>query len=434
MDEHFFLATELLMKQAKEVRLDNQPNIQKLVMGAAASGDIETLEHVSRIFQIEKLGRIDNPAPFYKPTPEELYSEPKDEGILVGRVKNTHPSIPFFIFLAWVMSHILIVGRTGCGKTTLFFWILSGLLSLNIPVIIFDRKNDFRHFLRINNNLLVIRVRQDFKFNPFAVPEGVDPLVWAEVVVDIICREFKILEGGRAILLITIIELYKRFGMLSGSRNFPGLFDVIEALKSTNIPRNSRRWQSIETLLGRLETLWAAHEKMFDCSIGFSLDEIFERPCVVFETNGLSDDMTSVFINVILQHPYQQRLARQERGLGLRNAIFLEEARHILNPFINSNIGYSSIENILCEGRELGLGVIAAAQSINLNPAIHINSFVKICYSLGKGDEVKKIQTTFQLDDDQTSYLTRLNIGEAIVKIPSFKNPFCLEIPRFPLG
>lgn len=71
-------------------------------------------------------------------------------------------------------GHVLIVGRSGSGKTTM---ILNLLEQLTMPWIALDMKRDYRHLARVLPSLRVIRW-PNLRFNPLAPPPNVSASEW----------------------------------------------------------------------------------------------------------------------------------------------------------------------------------------------------------------------------------------------------------------
>lgn len=351
--------------------------------------------------------------------------------LVIGRVKGN--KAPFlFRFLNLVM-HVLILGRTGSGKTNLIYWIVAQCIRKMIPVWVFDsNKNEFRHLIRLFPGLLVIQLGKNFKINPLAVPFRVDPKQWAQIFVDTFCRVHSLLDGSEALLLRLVMELYHEFGVFKNPGVFPTLEDLYLKCRAQNFPKYSRPSSYQASINNRLEIYLSMHPEMFDCSVGFPLDELSKKS-VVFELTGLPEKLSTFLISIILFWLFNFRIALQERGVGLRNLVVLDECKWIFPPFINENIGWPPITYILAQIREFGVGILASDQTANLNESIFVNSFLKICMSMGSGKDLEKVAKMFSLNRDQVDYMHRLRVGEAVVGYPLIEEPFVIQVPEFPL-
>jgi hypothetical protein len=69
---------------------------------------------------------------------------------------------------------------TGSRKTTFFYNLMDTAIAHDVPFMVFDFKNDYRH-LAAHQDLLVLNWR-DFKFNPLKPPPEVQPGKWGEIL------------------------------------------------------------------------------------------------------------------------------------------------------------------------------------------------------------------------------------------------------------
>lgn len=86
--------------------------------------------------------------------------------ITIGRVCQAGRQFhEFKISREELNQHILIVARSGHGKTVLIMNVLRELLRQNIPWLTFDFKRDLRHLIRQFPEIWVIRW-EDLRLNP----------------------------------------------------------------------------------------------------------------------------------------------------------------------------------------------------------------------------------------------------------------------------
>jgi len=91
-------------------------------------------------------------------------------------------------------EHMLVVGRSGAGKTTFFYNIMDALNDRSIPFLAVDFKNDYRT-AAADLDLTVINWL-DLKFNPLQPPPGVSTEKWGEIVAEIFAHATDLLVGG----------------------------------------------------------------------------------------------------------------------------------------------------------------------------------------------------------------------------------------------
>ena len=349
--------------------------------------------------------------------------------ILLGKVKVSNA--PVWYPAAELPKHLLLLGRTGSGKTNFFYWVLSQLIT-KIPVWIFDRKEDYRHLHRVfPGRLLVIDLVRDFKCNPLAVPPYVQPKRWLDQFCELFCRINSLLDGSSGLLRTTLDRLYMDYGVYDGSGKCPSFFELLESLKRIRVPAYGRQSGFRDSLVNRVQA-YLNHGELYDCSVGFDIERLMSKS-VVFEITGMLEVQANFWLNFLLLYMFSDRIARKERGNQLRNVVCFDEAKSVFPPFVNANIGFKPITYMVSQLREFGVSIIAADQSADLDNSIFANSQFKMVMQLGSGDDIDKAAKALGLDRDQKDYIYSLDVGEAIVRHPKINQPFVMEIPRFPL-
>jgi len=422
-----------LLRLMVESRAGNEPWAARQALAAAQTGDPELAEDLARKLSLKAVVDAVDPFPFSRPADSEV-EKPGDPGqqLLLGRIKHTVSL--FTIAIIDLLSHFLLLGRTGSGKTGLIYWIVMQCIAKGVKVLVFDSvKTDFRHLVQFRHDILVIRLGKTFKINFLAVPIGVEPKQWLHTLTEIICRTLSLLDGSMSLLIVLLDGLYRDYGVYDGSKNYPSLHDLFERCLALKVPRYSREAAFRDSILNRLKALLALHGEMFDCAIGFPLEQLAERN-VVFEPAGLPEKQFQLLTNVILHWLMLYRVASQQRGMGIRNLVVIDECKWLFSPFVNENIGWAPITYMLAQLREFGIGILAADQTADLNEALFVNSYTKIAMAMGSGQDLLKLKRALSLDEEQVAYMHRLQVGEAVVRHPNFANPFVIEIPRFPMG
>lgn len=422
-----------LLQLMEKAKAENEPWAAKQAIVVAQTGDVELAEDLAKKLSLKGAIDVIDPYPFPRPLESEVATE-GDPGqlLLLGRIKHT--TSLFTVYILDLLKHFLLLGRTGSGKTSLIYWVIIQCIMKGIKVWVLDReKQDYRHLIQFRNGILVIQLGLTFKINLLAVPSGVDPKQWLHTFAEILCRTLSLLDGSMSLLIVLLDELYREFGVYDGAKNFPALHDLFLKCLGLKVPRYGRETGFRDSILNRLKALLALHGGMFDCSVGFPLEELAERN-VVFESAGLPEKHFQLLANVMLHWLMLYRIANQQRGEGIKNLVVIDECKWLFSPFVNENIGWPPITYMLAQLREFGVGILATDQTANLNEALFVNSFTKIAMAMGSGQDLLKIKRTFSLDDEQLDYMQRLKVGEACVRHPNFAKPFAIEIPRFPLG
>lgn len=122
--------------------------------------------------------------------------------------------------------HICITGMSGSGKTTLAFHLIESLNQHNKPFLIFDWKKSFRPLISIDNSLMIFTIGDEkvaniFKTNINQPPKGVSPKEWINVLSDLLTESFSASFGVHKVILETLDEAFKEWGIYNGSENYP---------------------------------------------------------------------------------------------------------------------------------------------------------------------------------------------------------------------
>ena len=247
----------------------------------------------------------DNP---YKPNPRRQdIGGPISLGYLLGT------TIEMGLFPEELNQHFLIFGRSGAGKTNWIRVIFQQLYNV-VPIWFFDYKRDYRHFLQYAKNLYVIRW-ENLRFNPLRPPPGTDPKKWIMTFSDVFCLSFGLMAASKSLLVEILYELYELYGVFEGSDTYPSMITLHEMLDRKSrfkgltydergyIARTKNKTLSSAILL----------RDVFDCDQGFHLEELLKKN-VVFELDGLTDELQSFIVNSILVWIFTYRLEHGERG------------------------------------------------------------------------------------------------------------------------
>ena len=409
----------------------NEPALQQMAMTAALTGDPHFQQMFAERAMLVKAANMFDPYDFTNPSEAELglLLDPWMQ-IILGRVLHTSNALT--ISLDDFLKHFLLLGRTGSGKTNFLYSLICQLAARGVAVWAFDRKQDFRHLHRVSNSIYVLPLAKSFPINPFAVPPGVDPLQWLQIIIQIFCKWFGLLDGSSSLLLVILHGLYEQRGIFEGSQNYPSMEDLFDACAGHSVRPGGREAHFKDSVLNRLRAILTTNGDIFDCTVGYSLLDLADKT-VVFETAGLSENLFQFITSVLIRWLMEYRMASQERGGGPKNVIIADEGRGLFSGYSNDLIGVTPMAELLATVREFGIGMIISDQSAYLDNGVFANSYTKIAMSMGSGEDLRRIKKTFSLDEDQLAYFHRLQTGQAIVRHPRFANPFVIEILKFPL-
>lgn len=421
-----------LVELAQKTGTDKEEWVLKMLVAISRTGSPGLIKAFITKLQDRALVEALDPYPFDRFIQAEFRPEYFRNHVLLGRIKGTNS--PFWYPIRDLTKHLLVLGKPGSGKTNLNYLIAWQTIN-RASLWIFDRKQDYRHLVRLFPDKILVfdLLKKQFIFNPLSVPPGVHPKKWLEIFSDVFCRSNSLLDGSLGLLIIELDKLYQRYGVYNGGQNYPSFFDLLQRLKNLPLNPRSRTEGYRESLVNRVGAYLSTNPDLYNCSTGYPLEELLNRN-IVFELHGMLDQQARFWINIMLYWLFCYRIEKKERGNELKNLVIFDEAKSVFNPFHNENIGFPPITYMAAMLREFGVGLVASDQSAQLDNAIFANSYCKILFPLGSGEDLAKMQKAMSLTNEQVDYVHKLKMGEAIARFPAYPKPFVVQIPRFPLG
>ena len=309
----------------------------------------------------------------------------------------------------WV-KHILITGMTGTGKTNLCFKILRELKKHKKPFLIFDWKKNYRDLLQLeefkDTKVYTIGSKiSPFIFNPLIPPEKTDPGQWLVRLVDIIKHAYFLGEGVEHLLREGIDYIYTEYGIYDGAIQNPTFSDVKRYIYKLPLQGRMSLWKA--------STIRALASLTFDKSLGITIDhrkradiESLLKQNVIMELDALSNNDKVFFTEALILWIYEYRKNERKRE-KFKHAIFIEEGHHILSNLKEQNEGEETIiETSLRQIREFGEAVIVIDQEPSkLSNSIKANTYCKITFNLGNGNDIQNISNCMMLNNEEMKYI-----------------------------
>lgn len=334
-------------------------------------------------------------------------------------------------------QHLLILGRSGAGKTNVGYILAWTLLRAGKPFLVFDYRRNYRHFLRKSEgkDILLFPLGEDesLSFNPLSPPASLSSSqreAYVRDVVSTICTTYL---PGHQLLSTRGVEylLLKALEFLDAndgkSLTFNTLRDYVERYKA-----HSREidWKvSAQNVLYKLTT--GPIGRLLNSQGPVTPADILNKP-VIFELDGLgSETDRSLFTRTFLLWLYYHRLA-EEKSATSKHALLIEEAHNI---FRRREEGTSVHDTMIRQMRDLGQALVLLDQNPSLLsiPALG-NTGVTICLNLKHGEDLKAAGKALTLPPEDCHHIGRLPVGNAIVRVPDrWPTPFLVRFPRFPV-
>ncbi|MCP4184247.1 MAG: hypothetical protein GY761_13185 [Hyphomicrobiales bacterium] len=420
--------TDRVIGLATTAKVINEPWVQHFIKAIALTDDPGLEEDLALALKPRAIEQLFRDIPFNNPTQAQL-SEflQMQHPMLFGIVPDL--GLQFVQPIDWFNQHLLILGGTGTGKTNFLYAIILMAIRYGRKIIAIERnKTDLRHLRRMVPDLLVFTSRT-IPYPTFQVPEGVDPRLFLTDFVEIFCKSHGLLDLSEGLAQTTLVNLFRERGIFEGSQNWITFCDWKREIQNLRFNRWDRRSGAIDSLVLRIDGYLQTMPELCAIQHGPSIGELCEHS-FVWELANESERQTRFLASLFLKNLYRFRIARNERVSILRNLIIFDECKAAFPAGPANLTGYAPLANILSTCREVGMGFALSDQTADLNDSVFVQTRTKICMRLGSGKDIQAVERTFGLDRDQARFIPRLDIGDAIVRVPKVDEPFLIKIPR----
>ncbi|MDO8516939.1 MAG: DUF87 domain-containing protein [Nanoarchaeota archaeon] len=341
----------------------------------------------------------------------------------------------------WI-RHVCISGMSGSGKTTLAFHIINNFIKHEKPFLIFDWKKSFRPLMLIDNEIMCFTVGKDsvsnlFKVNLNKPPKDVSPKEWISVLCDLLAESFFVSFGVHKILVETLDDAFKEWGVYNGSENYPTWNNIKWYLEERSHKAKGREATWYESAL-RIASVLTFGDFGKVCNYkgedSFSIEELLNKK-VIFELNSLGSVEKKFFCEFLLTYIYKLKKASQSNSNGnFENAIIVDEAHNIFLKGETHFTKESVTDMIYREIREYGTSLVCLDQHISkLSDTVKGNSACHIAFQQQLPQDLWDIGELMQLKD-RKNYFSMLPVGSAIVRLSErFNSPFLIEVPSVKL-
>jgi hypothetical protein len=315
---------------------------------------------------------------------------PYDVAITLGIDRNTGAPAtwrPYEITPRLSNQHLLIVGKSGSGKSETTKALVWELQARQIPTIIFDFQGEYgdatKDFYRLVRPQ-VFDAMAGLPINPFEVP--LDPRTgsrrpFIESVFRLADTLNRVFRGSGDIQLgllrDAIRACYGKRGFVqddpSSWNSEPPTVDMLNDELGLMVPQ---RGAQVKNLLVRLQP-------MFESGIfrpgraSFRLEDLYRRTSVILMTSGISDLMLAAS-RLMLEAIYSSMLASGESA-RIRLMACIDEAHKLC--------GDETITALIKEARKYGLGLILSSQETrDFHPSVFANVGTLVCLQLEEAD------------------------------------------------
>jgi hypothetical protein len=343
-----------------------------------------------------------------------------------------------------LLSHVLVTGTTGSGKTLRAVAILNRIDPAEFQIVVLESaKKTFRKLLNRHGVKRRVFTVGESRENPLRVnPFFFEPNTSLKRHVSVLSDALSDLLPVEALigpkLREAIQSAYREFGWDletgrhtgSGPARYPSVLDLnLHVLRVAKGLRYSPELKAnyLGALTGRSQLfIDDLYQDIFAWNGDRTLEELFGEDDAIIEMDALppSEIQMPAFVLSLLLERFR---ARQALGGKRKLLLVLEEAHNFLDRGREQGqsgreIGsgghlLQQIVRLLQEGRELGLGVMVIDQSPSaLADAVIKNTNTKLVLRISDSEEARLIGSGLGLGDDEWRDLHELEDGECIVK------------------
>ncbi len=288
------------------------------------------------------INNFDGPYRYFKrPSAQEapssrasLFNRPRDYqvngDIKLGHIDNS--KMIFGIYKKELVQHLLLVGRSGSGKTNVIRLIQIELNRLGIPFMSFDLAKFGSRFLKhYMPDLMVLRWNKEFFFNPLQNPPGVQPKEWLLAFTEISTDIYGLRTASK--MFLTEFIQYRLFQHCekSNPETIPTMHDLNRALEKRlkeKISINERGY--INSIIGKVKAICISLDEMINVHEGIPMDKLLKYP-VCIELVGIKSSEIQVWIiSLILAWIAAYREARQMSFGALKHVLIFDEASKLV--------------------------------------------------------------------------------------------------------
>lgn len=362
-------------------------------------------------------------------------------------------------------SHCFITGSSGSGKSYATYQLLESVIQNNVKIMIIEpAKGEYKQIFGGLKGIKIFTTDPNayriLKINPFQFPESIHLLSHIEQLLQIFNASWPLYAAMPAILKQAVVEAYVKCGWdvqnsiwIPGicDHKYPVFSDVLEILpniiNSSDYSADSKGDYK-GALVTRVQSMTVGiNGVIFKNSIGIDDSILFDSNVVVDLSELGSDEAIALIMGVLIMklNEYRKAQRKENKNLSLNSKLqhvtVLEEAHNLLkrtskdqNQEGANMVGKSveMISNSIKEMRTYGEGFIIIDQSpMAVDTSAIENTATKIIMNTPAKDACEELGSALSLSEEQTSELSRLNVGVAAVFQKGWLSPVLMKVDKW---
>ena len=317
--------------------------------------------------------------------------------------------------------HIVIVGSSGYGKSTMLEAIADGVCGLGVPIVMFDAHGEHRNMI----SALGGRTHDSSVsgINILSL-DGISEKARAREVSYSIARTYALGYLQRLKLNQCILYTYRKF---RGAGREPDVGDLVAEINI--FIRRSRS-------AGEKNRLYQIKDRVEELDYGtfsgssFSIEGVFNGVNSFDLSQIYGSDAKMLYIEELLKRLYS-RMPEAKAAGAPRMYIMIDEGRSMIETGASAEI----VNSIMEEGRKFGYAVVLVAHNASeLSKQIISNAGTLIAFKSKEPSDMNYIANIVsggtQNTQEVKNMMARLGVGQAIVSGGSIRSPTVIRVLR----
>lgn len=362
-------------------------------------------------------------------------------------------------------SHCFITGSSGSGKSYATYQLLESVIENDVKIMIIEpAKGEYKQIFGGLKGIKIFTTDPNtyrvLKINPFQFPDNIHLLSHIEQLLQIFNASWPLYAAMPAILKQAVVEAYVKCGWdvqnsiwIPGisDHKYPVFADILELLPqiiNTSDYSADSKGDYKGALVTRVQSMTVGiNGVIFKNSIGVDDSLLFDSNVIVDLSELGSDEAIALIMGVLIMklNEYRKSQRKSNKNLSLNRQLqhvtVLEEAHNLLKRTSKdqdqegANMVGKSVEmisNSIKEMRTYGEGFIIVDQSpMAVDSSAIENTATKIIMNTPAKDACEELGSALSLNEEQTSELSRLNVGVAAVFQKGWLSPVLMKIDKW---